>query len=65
MIKPSCMREGKNKRKKREKNVIAVARSCKFQIMSKKACHGIRCVSVLKSSARKFSEDEPDCCCSV
>ena len=60
MIKPSCMREGKNKRKKREKNVIAVARSCKFQIMSKKACHRIRCVSVLKSSARTFSEDEPD-----
>ena len=62
---PVCVKEKIREKEREEKNVIAVARSCKFQIMSKKACHGIRCVSVLKSSARKFSEDEPDCCCSV
>ena len=72
MIEPSCMRAGKNKRKKEREEClyIAVARSCRFQITFKKAWHGIRCVSALKSSARKFSEEklnqiETDCCYSV
>ena len=59
MIKLSCTREGKNKRKKREKNVIAVARSCRFHVTSKKAWRGIRCSSVLKgysSGQSHFSE---------
>ena len=48
----------KIKRKKREKNVIAVTRSCRFHITSKTAWSGIRCSSVLKSSARKFSAEK-------
>ena len=43
---------------KREKNGVAVKQSCRFQITSKKAWHGIRCESVLKSSERKFSEEK-------
>ena len=54
MIKPSCTREGKKIREKREKNVIAVSRSCRFHITSKTTCRGIRCSSVLRSSAFKF-----------
>ena len=58
MIKPSCMREGKIREKKREKHIITVTRSCRFEITSKKAWHGIRCSSVLKPSARKLSEEK-------
>ena len=74
MIEPSCVRAGKNKRKKRERRMFIYCRrtelSCRFQITFKKAWHGIRCVSALKSSATKFSEEklnrvETDCCYSV
>ena len=57
MIRPSCTRE----KKKREKNVIALTRSCRFHIMSKPtAWRGIRSLSssVLKSSACKFSDEK-------
>ena len=54
MIRPSYTRE----EKKREKNVIAITRSCRFHITSKPiAWRGIRCSSVLKSSACKFSDE--------
>ena len=72
MIEPSCMRAGKIREKKEREEClyIAAVRSCRFQITFKKAWHGIRCVSALKSSARKFSEEklnqiETDCCYSV
>ena len=43
--------------KEREKNVIAVTRSCRFHITSKPtAWRGICCSSVLKSSTFKFSD---------
>ena len=54
MIRPSCTCE----EEKREKNVIAVTRSCRFHITSEPtAWLGIRCSSVLKSSACKFSDE--------
>ena len=72
MIKPSvCVKEKLREKKEREECLyIAVARSCRFQIRFKKAWHGIRCVSALKSSARKFSGEKlnkikTDCCYSV
>ena len=53
--KPSRTRGEKLREKKREKNAIAVSRSCRFHITSNTACRGIRFSSVLKSSACKFS----------
>ena len=52
VIKPSCMREGKNKRKKKGRRTLHGV--CRFQIMSKKACNGIRCVSVLNPVHASF-----------
>ena len=54
MIKPSCTREGKKKEKR--ENVIAFTRSCRFHI--KTTCLVIRCSSVLRSNACKFSEEK-------
>ena len=56
MIKPSCTREEKSKKKKEREECYE--RSYRFHITSKKAWGGIRCSSVLKCSAYTFSEEK-------